>query len=171
MNIRKAAEADIDAVTEIYDHIHDEEESCSIGWQRGVYPVRATAEAAVSLGELFVLEDGGKVFAAGRINQRQVPEYAGADWLYKAADEDIWVLHTLVVEPSVNGRGYARAFLEFYENYAREHGSHVLRIDTNQRNSAARAMYAKHGWREAGIVPCTFNGLTGVQLVCLEKKI
>lgn len=32
-------------------------------------------------------------------------------------------------------------------------------------------MYAKHGWREAGIVPCTFNGLTGVQLVCLEKKI
>lgn len=40
MNIRKAAEVDIDAVTEIYDHIHDEEESGSIGWQRGAYPVR-----------------------------------------------------------------------------------------------------------------------------------
>lgn len=48
MNIRKAAEADIDAVTEIYDHIHDEEESCSIGRQRGAYTVRATAETAVS---------------------------------------------------------------------------------------------------------------------------
>ena len=59
MNIRKAAEADIDAVTEIYDHIHDEEESCSIGLQRGAYPVRATAETAVSLGELFVLEYAG----------------------------------------------------------------------------------------------------------------
>lgn len=58
MNVRKAAEADIDAVTEIYDHIHDEE-SCSIGWQRGVYPVRATAETAVSIGELFVLEYAG----------------------------------------------------------------------------------------------------------------
>ncbi len=59
MNIRKAAEADIGAVTEIYDHIHDEEESGSIGWQRGAYPVRATAETAVSLGELFVLEYAG----------------------------------------------------------------------------------------------------------------
>lgn len=59
MNIRKAAEADIDAVTEIYDHINDEDESGSIGWQRVVYPVRATAETAVSLGELFVLEYAG----------------------------------------------------------------------------------------------------------------
>lgn len=59
MNIRKAAEADIDAVTEIYDHIHDEEESCSIGWRRVAYPVRATAETAVFLGELFVLEYAG----------------------------------------------------------------------------------------------------------------
>ena len=59
VTIRKAAEADIDAVTEIYDHIHDEEESGSIGWRRGAYPVRATAETAVSLGELFVLEYAG----------------------------------------------------------------------------------------------------------------
>lgn len=27
------------------------------------------------------------------------------------------------------------------------------------------------GWREAGIVPCSFNGLPGVQLVCLEKPL
>lgn len=131
MSIRKATTQDTDAVTQIYDHIHDCEEAGTmmIGWQRGVYPVRATAETAVSLGDLFVLEDGGKILAAGRINQRQVPEYAAADWLYKAADNDVWVLHTLVVEPSANGRGYARAFLEFYENYALERGCHVLRID------------------------------------------
>ena len=40
VTIRKAAEADIDAVTEIDDPLHDEEESCSIGRQRGAYPVR-----------------------------------------------------------------------------------------------------------------------------------
>lgn len=143
----------------------------TIGWQRGVYPTRETAVTAVSLGDLFVLEDGGEILAAGRINQRQVPEYANANWLYRAADEDVMVLHTLVVEPSANGKGYARAFLGFYENYALEHGCRYLRIDTNARNSAARSMYAKHGWREADIVPCDFNGLPGIQLVCLEKMI
>lgn len=173
MDIRKAAAQDINAVAEIYDHIHDCEEAgtMTIGWQRGVYPVRATAGSAVELGDLFVLEDGGKILAAGRINQCQVPEYANAKWLYSAPDSEIMVLHTLVVEPSANGRGYARAFLEFYESYAREHGCNTLRIDTNARNAAARAMYAKHGWREADIVPCDFNGLPGIQLVCLEKKI
>lgn len=81
MNIRKATTQDTYAVTQIYDHIHDCEEAGTmmIGWQRGVYPVRTTAETAVSLGDLFVLEDGGKILAAGRINQRQVPEYADAE--------------------------------------------------------------------------------------------
>lgn len=173
MNIREATTQDIDAITQIYDHIHDEEEAgrMTTGWRRGIYPIRATAETAVSLGDMFILEDGGNLLAAGRINQQQVAEYVRIKWLYDSPDDKIWVLHTLVVEPSAKGKGYARAFLEFYENYVLERGCHVLRIDTNQRNSAARAMYAKHGWREAGIVPCTFNGLPGVQMVCLEKKI
>ena len=59
MTLRTAEEPDMAAVKDIYDHIHDEEESCSIGWQRVAYPVRATAETAVSLGELFVLEYAG----------------------------------------------------------------------------------------------------------------
>ena len=81
MNIRKATTQDTDAVTQIYDHIHDCEEAgtMTIGWRRGVYPVRATAETAVSLGDLFVLEDGGNILAAGRINQQQLPEYADAE--------------------------------------------------------------------------------------------
>ena len=173
MNIREATTQDIDAIAQIYDHIHDEEEAgrMTTGWHRGIYPVRATAETAVSLGDMFILEDGGNLLAAGRINQQQTAEYARIKWLYDNPDDKIWVLHTLVVEPSAKGKGYARTFLEFYENYSLERGCHVLRIDTNLRNSAARAMYAKHGWREAGIVPCTFNGLPGVQMVCLEKKI
>ena len=44
-------------------------------------------------------------------------------------------------------------------------------MDTNERNAAARRLYAGLGYREAGIVPCTFNGIGGVQLVCLEKTL
>ena len=35
----------------------------------------------------------------------------------------------------------------------------------------ARAMYQKLGYEERGIVPCVFNGIPGVQLVCLEKYL
>ena len=58
VTFRKAAASDIDAVTAIYDAIHTEEEAgrTTTGWKRGIYPVRATAEAALTRGDLFVAE-------------------------------------------------------------------------------------------------------------------
>lgn len=44
-------------------------------------------------------------------------------------------------------------------------------MDTNARNAAARRLYAGLGYWEAGIVPCVFNGIPDVQLVCLEKYL
>ena len=131
--IRPAAAHDLARIEEIYDAIHTAEEAgnVSIGWVRGVYPTRATAQAALDAGELFVLESDGTVYAAGR--------------------------------------GYGTQFVRFYEQYAREHGCPELRIDTNAKNANARRLYAYLGYREAGIVPCTFNGIDGVALVCLEK--
>ena len=58
-----------------------------------------------------------------------------------------------------------------YEDYARAHGCHYLRMDTNERNRTARALYAKLGYREPGIVDCAFNGIPEVRLVCLEKTL
>ena len=81
------------------------------------------------------------------------------------------VLHTLTVDPACQGKGYARQFLAFYEDMARSLGCTALRIDTNARNAAARAMYAKHGYIESGVIPCVFNGIPGVDLVCMEKKV
>ena len=44
-------------------------------------------------------------------------------------------------------------------------------MDTNERNTAARAMYKKHGYEEIGTVPTVFNGIPGVNLILLEKHL
>lgn len=172
--IRKACEADILAIAGIYDRILAKEEAgqATIGWVRGVYPTESFARKALAARDLFVLEDGVKICATARINQVQVPEYRNADWRYADVPEnEIMVLHTLVVDPQIAGHGYGRAFVAFYEQYAKKHGCPYLRMDTNAINTAARRFYAKLGFRESGIVGCTFNGIPGVQLVCLEKKL
>lgn len=171
MIIRKAAPADIDAVERLYDKIHTAEETGkqTIGWIRGVYPVRATAENALERGDLFVLEDDGEVRGAGIINQMQVDSYQQGNWKHDAAEDEVCVLHTLVISPDHAGKGYGRAFLAYYEAYALEHGCPELRIDTNARNITARAMYKKHGYSEIGIIPTDFNGIEGIHLVLLEK--
>ena len=171
--IRKAIPADIPAVVRIYDAILTEQEQgrASIGWIRGVYPTEQTAREALDAGELFVWEQDGNILAAAKINREQVPEYALARWEYPAPDDKIMVLHTLVVDPAASGRGIGTGFVAFYEQYALENGCRFLRMDTNEINSAARTLYRHLGYREVGIVPCCFNGIPDVQLVCLEKYL
>ena len=173
MTIRKATENDIDSIAKIYEAIHDEEEKglVVIGWIRNVYPTRKTAEDGVRRDDLFVLEDEGVVVAAAVINQIQVEEYRYAAWKYNAGDAEVMVLHALVVDPHMKGRGYGKAFVAFYENYAKQHHCVALRMDTNVRNAGARKLYDKLGYEEIGIVNCIFNGIPNVQLVCLEKYI
>lgn len=89
-------------------------------------------------------------------------------------DEDVCVLHTLVISPECTGKGckgYGRQFLAFYEQYALEPGCSELRLDPYENNKAARAMYGKHGYTEVGIVPTELNGIPDVKLVLLEKGL
>ena len=173
MTIRKATEKDIPAVAEIFSNIHtaEEEGTVTIGWIRAVYPTEATARAALERGDLFVMEDEGKLVGTAVINRQQVDVYAKGVWEHDAPAEQIMVLHTLVIDPGAARRGYGQAFVAYYEEYARAHGCPYLRMDTSARNVNARALYRKLGYREADIVPCVFNGIEGVQLVLLEKTL
>lgn len=173
IKIRKAVDIDLPQITDIYSAIHTEEEEghAVIGWKRGIYPIRNTAYSALQREELFVLEDECEVVASAIINQTQVPEYSICRWKYAAPAEKVMVLHTLVVDPRKKGYGYGTAFVSFYEQYAQERNCPFLRMDTNAINLTARKLYAHLGYEEVGIVDCTFNGLSGVHLVCLEKKI
>ena len=171
--IRKATESDIPAVAEIYAHILANEDPAkpATGWLKGIYPVEATARAALGRDDLFVCIEDDKVVASAIINRTQVDVYADCKWSLECEDDEVMVLHTLTVEPACAGRGIGRKFVAFYEDYAREHNCKALRIDTNAVNVTARGLYSKLGYTEVGIVPCVFNGIPNVMLVCMEKLL
>ena len=177
---RKAVPGDLDQIAAIYDAIHTEEETgrATIGWIRAIYPTRQTAadaiqagDAALFLGDMYVAEEEGRIVASAKIDQTQVPEYADAPWSRDEAPDAVLVLHTLVVDPSYKGRGCATRFVHFYEDLGRKRNCTALRMDTNERNAAARSLYAGLGYQEVGIVSCDFNGIPGIRLVCLEKLL
>lgn len=171
--IRKATESDIPAVAEIYAHILANEDPAkpATGWLKGIYPVEATARAALGRDDLFVCIEDDKVVASAIINRTQVDVYADCKWSLECEDNEVMVLHTLTVEPACAGRGIGRKFVAFYEDYARGHNCKALRIDTNAVNITARGLYSKLGYTEVGIVPCVFNGIPNVMLVCMEKLL
>ena len=169
----KAKVSDIDRVVEIYENIFKAQDrgELSVGWVRGVYPSRETAMQAIELGELFVLEDDGVIAASAKINQTQGEEYHGAKGSVDAPAACVLVLHTLTVDPELRGKGCGTQFVDFYEKYALENDCLYLRMDTNAINASARRLYARLGYSEVDIVPCNFNGIPGVNLVCLEKTL
>ena len=174
MTIRKATTEDLQAICDIYEEVITLEEKgeLEVGWMRGVYPTREVAEASISRGDMFVQEDeAGRIAGTGIINQLQVDCYSEGNWTYPASDEEVMVIHTLIISGKAMGKGLGSEFVAFYEDYAKERGCTVLRLDTNERNAVARAFYKKHGYTEADIVPTVFNGIPGVNLVLLEKKL
>ena len=173
MIIRKAEARDLNAIESIYNKIllKEEEGEVTIGWKRGIYPRRETAEAALKRNDMFVMEDDGYIVGSGIINKEQVDVYAKAKWKFAAKDSEVMVLHTLAIDPDKSGMGYGKRFVDFYEDYARENGCKSLRMDTNEKNKAARSLYTKLGFNEIDCLPCIFNGLEGVNLILFEKKL
>ena len=173
--IRKATKNDIPHIAEIYDKTIDADQNSQTsqtGWIKGVYPTTATAKDAFSKDELFVIEEDGIIYGAAIINKTQPPAYADANWNYTdAADDRIMVLHTLVIDPETKGKGFGTQFVKFYEDYAKKDGCLYLRIDTNEKNTAARRLYKYLGYNEIDIIPGVFNGIPDVHLVCMEKKV
>ncbi|MGO1470365.1 MAG: GNAT family N-acetyltransferase [Tissierella sp.] len=170
---RKANMSDIDRISEIYDEIHSKIESDKmvVGWVKDVYPTRKTAEDSILRGDMFVEEDRGQIVATAIINKVQGPKYPDVEWDYDVEDDKVMVLHTLVVSPSIKGKGYGRKFIKFYEDYSLEQGCKYLRMDTNVKNSYARKFYKELGYKEVGILPSEFYGIEGIELVFLEKKL
>ena len=150
MIIRKATKQDIPFISQIFSDIHTSEEKghTSIGWVRDIYPTSQTAEMALKRQDLFVEEDEGKIVGTAIINQLQVDSYKGASWRYDVPDNEIMVLHTLAISPKESRKGYGKKFVSYYEEYARSCGCNYLRMDTNEKNATARAMYQKLGYEE-----------------------
>lgn len=169
IEIKKGRLSDVDKAEEIYNELFESEAVKCTGWIKGVYPTRDTLLKAFYDDKLYVLENDGDIVGVARIDTNQVDVYKNVKWKYET--DTAFVLHTLVIKPSEHNKGFASKFVSFYEKLAKENGCRVLRMDTNAKNKKARALYKKLGYEEAGIVPCTFNGIPDVMLVCLEKKI
>ncbi len=173
MKVRKAQKSDVDSVKKIYERVHDGEEKgmSTTGWIRNVYPTGKTAEDALNRGDLFVMTDDGKIVAAAVINRIQGNEYKDVAWKHDVTEHEVMVLHGLAVDPLEMSKGYGRAFIAFYEDYAKHQNCSDLRMDTNVKNIRAKKLYQALGYETVGVVSCAFNGIPDVQLVCFEKYL
>ena len=171
--IRKATASDVDAIVESYSALfeHERIHGSTTQWREGLYPTRATAERAVETGTMFVMEEDGRICASMILNSHQAPEYREIPWLYPAADDEVLVIHTLCVPPSMAGRGLGKRMVDFATGFGLGRGMRVLRLDTNKKNLPAQRLYIKNGCRLSGSRHCLHEGVLDTELVYLERQL
>lgn len=168
--IRKATSADIDAIEASYNELfrHEREHGSTTQWIQGAYPTRATAEGGVKRGDMYVYYIGDELAASMIVNSHQAAEYCEIPWLYPAGDDEVMVIHTLCVPPSMAGRGLGTLMVAFATGLALGAGKRIMRLDTNVKNIPTQRLYQKLGYRLAGSHHALHEGALDTELVYLE---
>ncbi len=149
MELRKAAENDLQALIDFYGEVSD----AMIGtpfdcqWRRGAHPSDEMIERAVAEDALTLADDNCRIAAAIIVNHKAdgatVPELP---WRVACPPEKTAIIHVLAVGSAYRGTGIARTLLEHAIEEARAAGMQTARISVAMNNLPAMRLYESCGF-------------------------
>lgn len=168
--IKKATKNDIDAVAECYRELleYEEKNGSNSNWVKNLYPTRSVAEEAEGEGTLYVVEEEGKICGSVILNHFQPEGYKKMEWGIEAEGDEVLVIHTLCIPPSMAGKGYGRKIMGFALDMAKELGCRTIRLDTYTGNVPAASLYKKLGYRLVGETSFMLHGIIEEELKIFE---
>lgn len=173
ITVRPADAGDLDAVAALYDAVGDSPAAREHGprWRRGVYPLRAHAEAGLAAGGLLVAETGGQIAGTAIcLRGHQEEAYRCARWQIPF-DAPVSTLHTFAVHPAYWRRGVGSALLSAAETLARREGAQALRLDTYADNAPAIRLYERCGYVLCGIIDLGIEPVYGLKWFRAYEKL
>ncbi|MDE7254209.1 MAG: GNAT family N-acetyltransferase [Acetatifactor sp.] len=124
--IRKATFDDIELIEDTYnEHFkHEMEHGAFTVFKKSIYPTKRDAEKAIDNGTLYVYEENDGIAGSIIVDQVQPAEYAKITWEQTFANDEVMVIHLLMVRPSKAGQGIATSSMNV--GNAIEHSGHLF---------------------------------------------
>ena len=153
--IRKATFDDVELIEDTYnEHFkHEEEQGAFTIFKKGIYPTRKDAEKAVNLGALYVYEEDNNIAGSVIVDRISPVEYTEIVWGQAFADDEVMVIHLLMVRPGMAGKGIATSLVRFALKLAENNSCKALRLDTGSQNIPAISLYKKLGFQIVATAP------------------
>lgn len=114
------------------------------------YPSREAFTIDLERGELWVLEQNGRLIGCLALSRVMDEEYREVEWITPTGNNRY--VHRLAVDPKFQGLGYARQLMDHAEERARSEGSVSLRLDTFSQNIRNQKFYELRGYKRLGAV-------------------
>ena len=137
--IRKAILKDVNSIEDTYnEHFQYElNHTAFTVFKKGVYPTKDDAERAIYAGALFVYEENGTIVGSIIIDKVQPIEYATIPWKEKLSEDEVMVIHLLMVRPSRRPSGRAENAAMSCEKSVTERGSKLTFTHTFAESTGA----------------------------------
>lgn len=110
------------------------------------YPSENVFYKDVSLDQLWKIVSVGEILGVIVLTEIEDEEYDGVRWL--THDENNLYIHRLAVHPKHQGKGVARALLDFSEAYAKQNNYNSIRLDTFSQNKRNQKIYEQRGYQK-----------------------
>lgn len=121
-------------------------------WQNG-YPNGDNILQDIVEGKSFVFFDHNQVLGTMYFTIGKEPNYEvieDGQWL---TDSDTYaVMHRIVVDERIKGKGVAKQMLDYVESVAKQSHIGSLRIDTHKDNLSMQRFLQKNGFQPCGII-------------------
>ncbi len=116
---------------------------------------------------LFVLLYSNKIIGAVVLNQEQSIEWNDIKWTGDI-DKSL-VIHAMIIDPKMQGRGFGSKFLEFCEQQAIIHGLKYIRLDAFKKNIISNRLYQSRKYKNLGTVIFDKKPDNNKKYYCYEK--
>lgn len=157
MTIRAALPDEASAVYEVISQGRARLAALDIDQWQGGRPDLALIRSDIAAGCCRIAMEEGRIAATMALFTNGEPSYdqlAGGKWLTTSHSSrpTYACVHRVAVADRALGRGFAKRMLLFAEEEARERGRVSVRIDTHPRNVPMRALLARCGYEECGLI-------------------
>ncbi|PDZ10654.1 GNAT family N-acetyltransferase [Bacillus pseudomycoides] len=114
------------------------------------YPTRETISYHLENNELYCLCKDDSIVGAVILNEWQSPEYTLIDW--SKTEGRFLIVHSFVIHPVAQGKGYSKELLSFWENEAQQKNYTGIRLDAFTGNPVSLRLYETNNYICRGAV-------------------
>ncbi|MBR0462046.1 MAG: GNAT family N-acetyltransferase [Erysipelotrichaceae bacterium] len=169
MNFRIAKLDELEKLYDFYNEIidHQKYDEYSPSWTKDVYPSKEDLKKHLEDDLFYVMEEEGRYVGAGSISLHEDVNYLNGSWSLKLKEDEIAVLHLLVIHPDYRGKGLSKQLLKYIIDDTKGKVK-AIHLDVIGGNDMAARMYEKVGFKSIGLYEVYYEDTGNVMVNLME---
>ena len=173
LRLKKVSIKDLDQIRALYWRLLDSSPKYGeiLQWKKNIYPNEDDWNKYIVKGEMYLILKDRDAIGAVAVTNAQSKEYRKIYWKVNADDQEVGVVHLLMILPEYQGDGAATAALDEIIKLAAGKKKRAVRLDAIGTNVPAQKLYEKYGFVNCGTAQEYYESTGKTEFVFYEYAL